>query len=50
MRRETAGWAATEYANQSTTTDFYATSSEAFTSLVPVFTLNEATTDADGDV
>ncbi|MEM9336469.1 MAG: DUF2341 domain-containing protein [Patescibacteria group bacterium] len=45
-----AGWITTEYDNQFAPTSFYATSSELFTEAAPVFTLNEANADADGDV
>ncbi len=46
-----AGWIATEYNNQLDPTSFFtATSSDEVSDGAPTFTLNEANTDADGDV
>lgn len=43
-------WVQTEYANQGDSASFYSTSSEEYLDVVSSYTLNEATSDADGDV
>jgi len=44
------GWVTTEYNNLTNVDDFFSTSSEVYLDVVPSFTLDEATTDVNGDV